>query len=88
MPSIATSRFKKLQETEKEAKFYFIKNYQNITIFKNAKLEDARLWRDVYDFQIKLKDKMLLLKLRGYKTKVGSIQTIQINCHAKSLECK
>jgi hypothetical protein len=50
---IVKSRFKKLQETGLEAELYFINNYETIDIFKNATLEDARLFGDGYDFQIK-----------------------------------
>ena len=46
------SRFKQLQETGKEAEFYFQNNYQQIPIFVNGLIEDARLWGDGYDFQI------------------------------------
>lgn len=77
VPPIATSRFKQLQETGKEAEFYFMKNYQNIAIFKNAKLEDARLWGDGYDFQIKLEDKYVLIEVKGLQNKVGSIRITQ-----------
>ncbi|WDL69811.1 DUF3883 domain-containing protein [Helicobacter winghamensis] len=74
---ITTSRFKQLQETGKEAEFYFMQNYQNITIFKNAVLEDARLWGDGYDFQIKLKEKYALVEVKGLQNKIGSIRITQ-----------
>lgn len=49
---VVKSKFKHLQETGKEAEFYFISNYQSIPLFTNGILEDARLWGDGYDFQI------------------------------------
>jgi hypothetical protein len=49
---IVKSRFKKLQETGLEAELYFLNNYNFIDIFKNGKIEDARLYGDGYDFQV------------------------------------
>jgi hypothetical protein len=43
VPPAIKSRFKQLQETGKEAEFYFMTNYKSIPFFQNAVLEDARL---------------------------------------------
>lgn len=68
---IIHSRFKKLQETGLEAELYFINNYQSIDIFKNGKIEDARLYGDGYDFQINVKEKSFLAEVKGIRAKKG-----------------
>lgn len=81
------SRFKQLQETGKEAEFYFQNNYQQIPIFVNGLIEDARLWGDGYDFQIQCNSNYLLAEVKGLRTERGSIRMTQ-NEYNKALEYK
>lgn len=81
------SRFKQLQETGKEAEFYFQNNYQQIPIFVNGLIEDARLWGDGYDFQIQCNSDYLLAEIKGLRTDKGSIRMTQ-NEYNKALEYK
>lgn len=71
------SKFKQLQETGREAEFYFINNFKDIERFANGKLEDARLLGDGYDFQIQLNDKFLLAEVKGLREKSGAIRLTQ-----------
>lgn len=71
------SKFKQLQETGKEAEFYFMNNFKDIERFANGKLEDARLWGDGYDFQIQVDDIYLLAEVKGLREKSGSIRLTQ-----------
>lgn len=77
IPPAIKSRFKQLQETGKEAEFYFMTNYKSIPLFENAQIEDARLWGDGYDFQIKLKTNYSLAEIKGVREKTGSIRMTQ-----------
>lgn len=79
------SKFKQLQETGKEAEFYFINNYQSLPIFVDGILEDARLWGDGYDFQIQCSDNYLLAEVKGLRETTGSIRMTQ-NEYNKALE--
>lgn len=81
------SRFKQLQETGKEAEFYFQNNYQQIPIFVNGLIEDARLWGDGYDFQIQCNSEYLLAEVKGLRTEKGSIRMTQ-NEYKKAVEYK
>ncbi len=79
------SRFKQLQETGKEAEFYFQNNYRDVPIFENGILEDARLWGDGYDFQIQCNENYLLAEVKGLRTDKGSIRMTQ-NEYKKAIE--
>jgi len=68
---IVKSRFKKLQETGLEAELYFINNFQQIDVFKNGVLEDARLFGDGYDFQINVNESAFLAEVKGIREKKG-----------------
>lgn len=74
---VVKSKFKHLQETGKEAEFYFICNYQSIPLFTNGILEDARLWGDGYDFQIQKGNSYLLAEVKGLRDKSGAIRMTQ-----------
>ena len=87
IPPAQKSRFKQLQETGKEAEFYFINNYQNIPIFTDGTLEDARLWGDGYDFQIHCNDNYYLAEIKGLRTDKGSVRMTQ-NEYQKAVEYK
>ena len=71
---IVKSRFKKLQETGLEAELFFINNYNSIDIFKDGKIEDARLYGDGYDFQIDIYEKSFLAEVKGIRTKKGKFR--------------
>lgn len=79
------SKFKQLQETGKEAEFYFINNYRSVPIFVDGVLEDARLWGDGYDFQIQCSDNYMLAEVKGLRESTGSIRMTQ-NEYNKALE--
>ena len=81
------SRFKQLQETGKEAEFFFMTNYRNIPDFQNAVIEDARLRGDGYDFQIKLNSKYFLAEVKGVREQSGAIRLTQSEFE-KALEFK
>ena len=81
------SKFKQLQETGKEAEFYFMRNYKNVAKFENGILEDARLWGDGYDFQIQTGNTFLLAEVKGVREKHGSIRMTQ-NEYNKAKEYK
>lgn len=74
---IIASRFKQLQETGKEAEFYFINNYQNIPFFEHSILEDARLWGDGYDFQLQKDNHYFLAEIKGVREQSGSVRLTQ-----------
>lgn len=81
------SRFKQLQETGKEAEFYFINNYRNIPLFTTGVLEDARLWGDGYDFQVQCDNSYFLAEVKGLRATKGSIRLTQ-NEYNKASEYK
>lgn len=79
------SKFKLLQETGRKAEIYFMNNYHKIPVFTNAQLEDARLWGDGYDFQLRVDDKYFLTEVKGIKGTNGSIRLTQ-NEYNRALE--
>ena len=81
------SKFKQLQETGKEAEFFFMSNYRSVPKFEYGVLEDARLWGDGYDFQIRTGETYLLTEVKGVKDKHGSIRMTQ-NEYKKAAEYK
>jgi hypothetical protein len=81
------SRFKQLQETGKEAEFYFIQNYQKIPLFTTGIVEDARLWGDGYDFQVQCNNSYFLTEIKGLRTTKGTIRLTQ-NEYNKAKEYK
>lgn len=74
---IQKSRFKQLQETGKEAEFYFINNYTSIPLFTNGHIEDARLCGDGYDFQVAINNFFYLVEVKGVREDIGSIRMTQ-----------
>jgi hypothetical protein len=82
---IVKSRFKKLQETGLEAELYFINNFNNLEIFKNGLLEDARLFGDGYDFQITVNDSAYLADIKGIRNHKGKFRMTE-NEYLKALE--
>ena len=71
---IVKSKFKQLQATGQEAEIYFINNYQSVQSFSNGILDDARLYGDGYDFQVKVAEKYFLAEIKGVRTLAGSIR--------------
>ena len=81
------TKFKQLQETGKEAEFYFMTNFRSVSVFANGTLEDARLWGDGYDFQIQVENNYLLAEVKGVRDNRGSIRMTQ-NEYNRALEYK
>lgn len=52
-------------------------NYKSIPFFQNAVIEDARLWGDGYDFQVKLDSKYFLAEVKGVRERTGAIRFTQ-----------
>jgi len=84
---IIQSRFKKLQETGLEAELFFINNYQNIQLFNGAELDDARLYGDGYDFQMKIDTKFYLAEVKGIRAQKGRFRLTE-NEYMKAQEYK
>ncbi len=84
---ITSTRFRKLQETGLEAELYFMNNYNSIKAFKNALLEDARLFGDGYDFQIQTNTDYYLTEVKGIRAKKGKFRLTE-NEYQKALEYK
>ncbi len=82
---IVKSRFKKLQETGLEAELYFINNYNLIDVFKDGKLDDARLYGDGYDFQINVNENSFLAEVKGIREKKGRFRLTE-NEYKKAIE--
>jgi hypothetical protein len=68
---ITQSKFKKMQETGLEAELYFMNNYQNIELFGNGFLQDARLFGDGCDFQIVTNSNNYLAEVKGIRQNKG-----------------
>ena len=84
---IVKSMFKKLQETGLKAETYFINNYNDISTFKDGKLEDARLFGDGYDFQIDINTNLYLAEVKGIRKNKGLFRLTE-NEYQKALEYK
>jgi len=68
------SYFMQIQKTGREAEYYFINNYMAIDTFANAKIEDARLFGDGYDFQLSLPTQYFLVEVKGLRKEKGNIR--------------
>jgi hypothetical protein len=84
---VVKSKFKQLQITGQEAELYFMNNYQSIHSFTNGILDDARLYGDGYDFQIKVSEKYFLAEVKGVRTLTGSVRLTE-NEFVKAREYK
>jgi hypothetical protein len=71
---IIRSSFKQMQETGREAEYYFLNNYKMIDTFACATIEDARLFGDGYDFQLSLQEQYYLAEIKGIRNKNGNIR--------------
>ena len=67
-------KFRQLQETGKEAELFFINNFKNFHKFREGSIEDARLFGDGYDFQIKVLDRFILVEIKGLHINYGSVR--------------
>jgi hypothetical protein len=84
---IIRSSFKQMQKTGREAEYYFFNNYQNIGMFAEAEITDARLLGDGYDFQLTLSDKYILAEIKGLKHINGEIRMTKKE-YEKAIEYK
>jgi hypothetical protein len=84
---IIHSSFKQMQETGKEAEYYFMNNYQTIEPFAKATIVDARLFGDGYDFQLTIADRHFLTEVKGLKQTKGNIRMTQKE-YEKAIEYK
>ena len=75
---IVKSKFKQLQLTGQEAEIYFIENYHKLPQFKEGVIEDARLFGDGYDFQIKVNSEYFLAEVKGVREPSGNIRITKI----------
>jgi hypothetical protein len=71
---ILRSQFKQMQKTGREAEYYFLNNYKKIDKFSDAKIDDARLLGDGYDFQLTMPPKYYLAEVKGVQTNKGHIR--------------
>ncbi len=71
---IIESKYRHLQVTGLKAELFFRDNYEKADIFKNGVLEDARIYGDGYDFQIKVNQVFFLIEVKGLKNNYGSIR--------------
>jgi hypothetical protein len=68
------TRYKKMQETGMEAEFYFMQNYSDIAVFNGGILDDARLFGDGYDFQVRTNGGIYLAEVKGVRAISGDIR--------------
>ena len=68
------TRYKKMQETGMEAEYYFMQNYFEIEQFKGATIDDARLFGDGYDFQMRINGLCYLAEIKGVRLIHGDIR--------------
>ncbi len=78
---IIQSRYRKMQETGLEAEIFFMNNYTSIDMFKNGKIEDARLYGDGYDFQIDVNKNIYLTEVKGVRDTTGKFRLTEIEYH-------
>lgn len=72
---IDVSRFQKMQETGIQAEYFFMNNYQELPIFSDSRLEDARLWGNGFDFQLTDAVNIInLVEVKGVRTQIGDIR--------------
>ena len=74
MEPILQSKFKQIQRTGQEAELYFIEHYTEVNSFQNGLIEDARLFGDGYDFQIRVDTGYYLAEVKGIRTESGGFR--------------
>lgn len=84
---IIKSKFMQLQKTGKEAEIYFMNNYNKISEFIGAEIEDARDLGDGYDFQIQKNNLFMLAEIKGVRTTRGAFRLTE-NEYSKAKEYK
>ena len=78
-PSITpmdASRFQKMQETGIQAEYYFMNNYQTLSRFADSILDDARLWGNGFDFQLRDTHRNIvnIVEVKGVSSLVGAVR--------------
>lgn len=71
---IVRSKFKQLQTTGFAAETYFMSNFAQIEAFAGGTLEDARLFGDGYDFQVKTSGHYYLADVKGLQDVYGGVR--------------
>jgi len=71
------TKFNRMQETGREAEYYFMNRFEEISEFKTAEISDARLFGDGYDFQLKLDYTYFLAEIKGVRDRQGNIRLTQ-----------
>lgn len=71
---VTKSKYRKMQETGREAETYFMVNYQQIQTFVSGSLQDARLYGDGYDFQISLDSGYYVAEVKGLSGTTGTVK--------------
>src|SRR5690606_5412052 len=84
---IMKSQFKQLQLTGREAEFYFMNNFQSVKRFDGGVLDDARLFGDGYDFQIRVESSYFLVEVKGVRESIGAVRLTE-NEYEKAIEYK
>jgi len=56
---------------------YFLQNYQQVSLFADAAIDDARQLGDGYDFQLTLGSVYWLAEVKGLRTRTGAIRLTQ-----------
>ena len=84
---ILASKFKQIQLTGREAETYFLNNIAEIPAFQNGIIEDARLYGDGYDFQVKTPEQVYLAEVKGLSEKTGGFR-LTANEFARANEYK
>lgn len=71
---ILHSKFKQIQQTGREAEWFFMHHYGDVAEFNGGTLQDARLFGDGYDFQIQVASRYYLAEVKGVAEKSGSVR--------------
>lgn len=79
---ILQSKYRQIQQTGKEAELYFMRHFAGLACFKNGEMEDARLFGDGYDFQIKVESRYYLAEVKGLRGASGGIRMTGNEFHA------
>jgi len=71
---ILRSKYRQIQQTGKEAERYFMHHFAALACFKGGEIEDARLFGDGYDFQIRVESRYYLAEVKGLRAASGGIR--------------
>lgn len=85
---ITKSKYRKMQETGREAEEYFLNNFNLLSCFDCGSIIDARLYGDGYDFEVDFPDNSFkLVEVKGVREITGNIRLSQ-NEFSKANEYK